>query len=772
MSGGRRAWLAAHRVLPPLVFAAGASLFIATLAPGLVFGDPSEYTLMPHLWAVLHPPGYALMTLLVKTWQSLVPVGELAYRTNLLSATAGATAGLMTYFAVVNLWPDAAPEAPWAGALAAGSLYTAANFWQHAIHTNAHIITATLASIAIALLLRWSATGDSKWLYAFGLVAGLSVTHHPLLVFGFPAYGVFILLHRPKFVTLLKVAALGIAGLLPWLYFPIRASILPPPLFGSAGLNTFEGFLNLVLARGLTNVNLFHFGLEEQWHRLIVFWALLRLQFFLPVMALAALGLAWLARHRWQAAALLLLHVSVNLAFTLNTVQDVMAYLLVPLVSIAMAAGAGALALANVARHRLGSRAGGALSAALLIFPLINAVWLAPRISLRQLRAADQYVESVARHFGGRGEQAVLLSDWEHATPLWYHQHVNGLALDPADVTVVYVNKPFIDAVWENIDRGPIYLLEYNREVINTGFRLRAEGLFYRLELPPAVSVPPIASETAVTFGEVELLGYDVLARSVRAGDTVPIILYVRAPQTTDQFIHPFATLGQWQFRFTTDSRWLTPYWQAGEVMAERWDVIVPLEAAGGEYPLEIGFTNLATGEDYAPRVSLGVVEVQARSITVPPVAANFGQRVGLEWARAWVSGGRAQVAPWSDPLVVRAGDSIEIRLQWRALASPESSYTVFLHLLDAGDGLVASEDYTPLGGAFPTLLWFPKWVEGQSVVDPYSLEVPADTPPGDYYIETGLYGLRSVVRAPAFDANGNLAGDRFVLGWISVTQR
>jgi hypothetical protein len=33
-----------------------------------------------------------------------------------------------------------------------------------------------------------------------------------------------------------------------------------------------------------------------------------------------------------------------------------------------------------------------------------------------------------------------------------------------------------------------------------------------------------------------------------------------------------------------------------------------------------------------------------------------------------------------------------------------------------------------------------------------------------------GLYGLRSVVRVPAFDAEGNLAGDRFVLGTVRVT--
>jgi hypothetical protein len=66
-------------------------------------------------------------------------------------------------------------------------------------------------------------------------------------------------------------------------------------------------------------------------------------------------------------------------------------------------------------------------------------------------------------------------------------------------------------------------------------------------------------------------------------------------------------------------------------------------------------------------------------------------------------------------------------------------------------------------------MLWFPKWLPGQTTIDPYTITVPADAAPGDYYIEVGLYGLRSVVRVPAFDAEGNLAGDRFVLGGVTV---
>lgn len=785
-------------LLPAAVFIGGGLLYLSALAPGLVFGDPSEYTLMPHLWAILHPPGYAFMTLLVKLWQTIIPIGTLAYRTNLLSAFAGAAAGVMVFGAVMALTPAESRPSPvaephrdrrgeLAAVFAAFSLYTASNFWQHAIHTNAHIITALLASVSIFLLLRWRATSEDRWLYAFGLIAGLSVTHHPLLVFGFPAYAVFILANRPRWRALFITALFGVVGLAPWLYFPIRSSIQPPPPFGLSNMNTLDGFLDLVLARGLTGVNLFHFGWDQQWHRLIVFWGLVQLQFAWPVLALAVIGLFWLARRDWRAALLLGLHALVNLVFTLNSVQDVMAYLLTPLVSLAVCVGAGALAVGEwlsrfeswIGRRRDSSLALGMtysqwFALALIAFPLANVLWLAPRISLREFRDADNFALRVGGHFGGRGEHAILLSDWEHATPLWYDQYVEvRTALDPADVTVVYVNKPFIDAVWENIDKGPIYLIEYNRDIVNTGFRLRAEGMFYRLLPPPAVQPPTISHPLDLKLGLVELLGYDLLTDSVEPGGVIPIILYLRAPEVTDHIIQPFARLGAWEHRFTTDSRLLTPYWQAGEIIAERWEVIVPLDVQAGEYPLEVGLSDLTTGEDLGKRVNLGSVLVRGKKGNGgnEGLAANFGQRVGVESVEGWGGGSTVQTAPWPEPITVQAGESVELRIKWRALASVENSYTVFVHLLDSENGLAASQDYTPLGGAWPTMLWFPKWLSGQSAVDPYRLTIPPDAPPGDYLIEIGLYGLRSVVRVPAFDAEGNLAGDRFVLGGVRVTK-
>jgi hypothetical protein len=63
-------------------------------------------------------------------------------------------------------------------------------------------------------------------------------------------------------------------------------------------------------------------------------------------------------------------------------------------------------------------------------------------------------------------------------------------------------------------------------------------------------------------------------------------------------------------------------------------------------------------------------------------------------------------------------------------------SYTVFAQLLDSAGRLVAQQDNLPVRGLAPTDTWQP----GVVVRDPYRLQIPEDTPAGDYRLIVGLY--------------------------------
>jgi len=781
---GRRV---ADLLLGLALFAGALALYVATLAPGLSFGDPAEYTFVPHIWGVIHPPGYAFQTVLGGLWQRLVPIGTIAYRANLLSAAAGAAIAALVYGAVRTLTP---PE--WEGRLmylpalfAGASAAVATDIWQHSLHANAHIVTALLATLSVFLLLRWQRERKRGWLFAFCAVAGLSVTHHPLLVFSFPAYLVFILVVEPRIVlawrTLLGMVGCALLGLSVWLYFPIRASLPTPIPFGPDTMNTLDGFLNVVMARGL-RVNLFHFGLAEQLDRALVFWTLLRLQYSLPVIVLMAVGLIGLARRAWRAAVLYGVFLAVNLVFILNTIQDVMAYLMVPFTALAALAGMGALAAmrwAELLRRR--SRLTMALLAVLLALPPVSRIVMyGPGVSLRGWREADAWVAALYDRFEGQGEGAVLLADWEHLTPLWYAEYVDDRPLNPDDVQLVYVaansERPWVDNVWAHIADGPIYVTGYRRELVDEGFRLRAaDRWLYRVLPPPAAAEPEEMTRLDAQAGPVTVVGYALESRTAAPGGVIPLTLYFRADETPADILFPYTTLGAMRFDYTTDSHRLSPWWEPGEIIGERYDLRIPLDAAGGVYPLQMGLRNLSQGQavtfaDGAEYLALGEVTIAGDPIPVPDdIIANIAHRVGLMRASASARGQHRE-AVWQEPLVVHPGDTIRVVLTWEALAPPDDNWKVFVHLVSPATGqAIAQQDNPPLGGAFPTFLWFPKWVAGQVVMDPYRIVVPPNTPPGDYWIEVGMYGFSSLQRAPFFDPAGNLTGDRFILGAVRV---
>ncbi|MCC6905139.1 MAG: DUF2723 domain-containing protein [Anaerolineae bacterium] len=802
------------------VFVLVLGLYVATLAPGLVFGDPAEYTFVPHIWGISHPPGYALQTVLGGLWQRLIPFGSIAFRANLLSAFCGAGIAALAYGSVRALTPESIPDIRryLPALLAAFSAATATDIWQHSIHANSHITTALLASLSVFLLLHWQHAGGetrgpaARWLYAFCAVAGLSVTHHPLLAFSFPAYIAFILSVRPGILlgwlkrrreagvpliewgTLLRMVAFGLLGLSVWLYLPLRASLPVPLRFGPENTNTLNGFLDLVLARGL-KVNLFHFGLADQPDRLTVFWSLLQLQASLPVIAAMLAGLAWLWRRQWRAGLLFTLLLAVNLAFILNTIQDVMAYLMTPFSALMVLAGVGLIAFLEWVRlpGEFDNRAMQTVAALImLVVPLSRVALSGEFISLARYDEADRWVEEVHTRFEGKGEGAILLAHWEHLTPLWYAEWVEKRPLAPEDVRLVFVaansDTPWLDNVQAVIDQGPVYVSGYQPELVSAGYRLRpTTGRLYRVL--PAPADEPVVTGVPLNLpaGPLTLVGIDLPLTTVDPGAKIPLNIALQASEPLDQIIFPYAVLGDEPdaedgfppatFAFTTDGHFLSPGWQPGETIVERYDPRAPISAPSGEYPLYIGLRNLSTGEDVpfddgSTRVEVGRITITEAPFYLPveqeAIMANIANQVGLLGASARV-GLQSRAAVWQQPLTARPGQSIHVRLYWTALDRPDENWKVFVQLLDANNRVVAQQDAPPLGGAFPTFLWFPKWVLGQSVTDPYRLVVPADAVPGDYRIIVGMYGFFTHQRAEFYDTGGNLSGDYYLLGTVRV---
>ncbi len=778
-----------HSFVVTLVFLGSVALYTATLASGTLFGDPSEYQFIPAIWGIAHPPGYAFYTLLAGIWQRVVAIGSVAMRTNLLAAFAGAWAASRVTAIVLTLGAQeeeslrTSPWWPWGSALAGGfAVAVAPDIWQHSIHANAHIVSAALTITQLWFLVKWWRTERGAWLYGLAWLVGIGVTHHPITVWGIPAYLVFILLTRPRILrewrTILGGIAAALFGLMPWLYLPLRSPHVP---FGPTDMASWDGFLRHATAQGL-RVNLFHFGLADLPDRWRVFLSLLHLQVSWPLGILIVLGFVGLAVSRPKVAVLWAGYLGGHLLFTMNSVQDVMAYLLNVFVPLGVLV---ALGLQVVQRTTRRPWLRGTLVAACLALIAGHAAHTFPRISLRTWRDADAYVEALKQRFAGQGEGGALLSDWEHLTPYYYSALVEGQPIDLRDLRPVYVTgaQPWVESVFANLPLGDVYLTAYRRDVRDLGFRLRPQGDLYQVLEPPALaSVTPTMPLVGTTVGgAIDVLGYDLSSLEVGQGGSLSLVLYMRAREAVATIVMPSVTLGTIPQQFTTDSRHLTPDWFPGELIVERYELYVPFALEPGRYPLALQFDDLGqtrqalTYADGTRSLVLGHVDVIAvpgagrRADAVDRGLTNIGNQVLLRSALTRV-GTTVRPDLWTIPLSARPGQAIHLRLVWRVLAQPTTSYTVFIHVIDGQGQVIVGHDYTPLGGAFPSYLWFPKWLEGQVVEDPYRLVLPEDTPPGEYWVEVGMYEMGSVRRVAQLSAEGVLTGDRLILGAVHVT--
>jgi hypothetical protein len=163
-------------------------------------------------------------------------------------------------------------------------------------------------------------------------------------------------------------------------------------------------------------------------------------------------------------------------------------------------------------------------------------------------------------------------------------------------------------------------------------------------------------------------------------------------------------------------------------------------------------------GQPYAVAYYLPEGASVSRPMPQYPAGATFGEAIRL-------------IGYSVDTETVFPGETLHLTLYWESLGTVENDLTVFVHLLDghnpATNGPVwAGHDGQPGGGGYSTSTWQP----GESILDVHPVEVPPDTPAGEYQLEVGLYLLSTMVRLSATDASGMaLPGDAVLLGTIAV---
>jgi hypothetical protein len=269
-----------------IVLAGAGALYALTCAPTILWQDSGRFVyriwhndIQDKLGLALSHPLYIMIGIGIKH----IPIGELAYRINLISAVFGAVA-VANVFLLLWLWLGRSLPA----VIAAITFALSHTFWWHAGVAETYALYTALLTGELIMLLRYMQSRKVGYLYWLGLLNGLAIADHMWGSLALACYAVFFIILLAKKQIGLKhfgiVVLLWVIGAAPYEYLIIKNIIvsgdvvrtLASAAFGNGWqgqvLNTsvsmkmvFENIIFILLNFPTPNLVFFFVGLWVLW---------------------------------------------------------------------------------------------------------------------------------------------------------------------------------------------------------------------------------------------------------------------------------------------------------------------------------------------------------------------------------------------------------------------------------------------------------------------------------------------------------------------------
>jgi hypothetical protein len=609
-------------------------LYLRTMAPDVLDGDSALFQYAPHALAVTYPTGYPLYILLGKLWITLVPLGNAAYRMNLLSAVLGALSIPVIYRVMCRIVEDR-PVA----AIAALLFTTLPTYWFWVLTARVYTLNILLVAVLIHLLLRWrqvdweagkSAAQSTNLLCLFAFLYGLSLANHSTSLLLAPGFLLCLWLHdRRLFWDARRLVLLALLFVLPlslYLYMPLRGGQLLRQAGEVAGLGipaavarglvsdyyhpTPDGLMNYFLARDFTAV------IATSWAdipgQLGVYFRLLRHDFGAVGIALGVVGLVVLLRARPRLAASLLLVYAVVISFVLKYNKgwqdpSVYAYFLPTDLVFTVWIASAVAGLARVVGRRWPARrhlTRAMVTLAFACLPIAAVVTHFAALDRSQDYAIGDYWRQVLAH--PLEEGAGLVAHWGDLTSMWCLQQVEGQRPDLFGLFPPQEERlgPWVEAGHALYIAGPLqgWWAEASER-----YRLTPWGLLVKVDPldAPAIAFPPPQYSLGANFGgKLTLLGYE-MDQSVVAGQRLSLHLYWRTLEAVgnDHMVSLRLLDGQGNIVSQKDDRLMSAWYPAdavakGQAILDDYRLAVPASAPPGQYSLQMVVYSPARGEE------------------------------------------------------------------------------------------------------------------------------------------------------------------------------
>ncbi len=245
--------------------------YVLTLAPTVTFWDAGELIATSKILGIPHPPGTPLFVLVGNVWAALVPIGEFAYRTNLMTAVFSAAAAGFFFLLIAQALKGPAGPARETdriftiGGAAAAALLSAFVFtvWQNSNETEVYMVaTFSIAAICWLAWLWRAHRGEPRAPHVLLLIVYLAAislgTHLLTLLAGPPLIGYMAHVLRTEPLEDAQDRKIEWAQ---WTVLAGAWAVLMGTGLGSTGLLVLGGIIFLGAAAYASTFGGFRFGL-------------------------------------------------------------------------------------------------------------------------------------------------------------------------------------------------------------------------------------------------------------------------------------------------------------------------------------------------------------------------------------------------------------------------------------------------------------------------------------------------------------------------------
>jgi len=702
-----------------LVLGATLALYIRTAAPTLggTF-DSEEFQHAAYSLGLAHAPGYPLYLLVGKIFTTLVPLGNVAYRMNLLNAFIGAGAATLIFFIAAHLTRNRI-----VAILTAALFATNSAVWRQSGVASAAPLNFLLTAALIYALLLWRARRAP--LAAAAFLFGLNLAHHHTPALLAPAIVVFVwlcdpaLIRRPREIA--RLALVALAPLTFYLYIPLRGGALnqiiaaaPNDFIRTAPNEIFSAALSLAVF------------LNESFTPLGVLFV--------------ALG-ALLARTQLKDSRVALFLGLATLTYLVIGVLyggEPDRYQALPFFFLVFWFAIGAAALAEFITARF-PRARAARAALYFALTLTIAVPFDARWRVADWSAFDRMYKQWDEIFSlPIPPNATLVGNWSQINAMYYFQRVENRRADVRVVGTLYDIAPQTDAARITLAEGRAFFLAPSIALPSGSYRYALLGPLLEIRAAPRLQMPPTRVEKNLRFTDaLTLVDYELSVALepypprdsilIQPTRTLRVAALWRAEARPRDFLarvqlyDPDARLIAQRDEPSVRGLERAAQWQRGEYVSDVYNFLIPGGTISGAHEIFITVLDAETKTPIGEKIRLD-------SIRIARNASQTREQVFIQHPLEIVFDARLALWGYGAPARVAAGDAFQFNLLWAVQEKLDADAELRIGLVDASGKIVAASRRS-LSAFYPSR----EWQAGEKLKAYYDLRVPADAAAGEY---------------------------------------